>query len=80
MIKAQIRLSKPGQIKRFIASTMNKLNNGEIEEGKARALGYLASILLKAIETEDLEKKVKELEDIVERIQSGIVYLIRFPS
>lgn len=66
----QLRLNKPGQIKRFLASTMNKVNNGEMSESTGRALGYLASILLKAIETEELEKKVKELEEVVESIKN----------
>lgn len=67
----QIRLTKPGQIKRFLASIMNQVNEGSIDVDKARALGYLSQILLKAIETEDLEKKIKELECVIEEIKSN---------
>lgn len=66
----KIRLTKPGQIKRFLADVMNKVNNNEMPEATGRALGYLSSILLKAIEVEDLQKKVKELEELVESMQN----------
>lgn len=57
-----IRLNNPSQVKRLINRTINQLLNGEIETDKARCIGYLGSILLKATEVEEMELRLVELE------------------
>lgn len=57
-----IRLNNSAQVKRLLNRTINQLLNGEIETDKARCVGYLGTILLKAIEVEDVEKRVAEIE------------------
>lgn len=62
MSKQNIRLNNPQQVKRLLNRAINDLLNEDIEVGRAKAIGYLSSILLKAMEVEDLEKRIAELE------------------
>ena len=57
-----IRLNNPSQVKRLINRTINQLLNNEIETDKARCIGYLGSILLKATEVEEMETRLVSLE------------------
>lgn len=57
-----IRLNNPQQVKRLINRTINQLLAGEIATDKARCVGFLASILLKAQEVEDMSDRMTELE------------------
>ena len=57
-----IRLNNPSQVKRLLNRTINQLLNDEIETDKARCIGYLGSILLKATEVEEMELRLTELE------------------
>lgn len=61
--KNKIRLENSRQVQRLLGRTINLLNDGEIKEGKAKAIGYLAGILLKSFETINLEERLKALED-----------------
>lgn len=60
-----IRLNNPQQIQRLLNRTINQLLADEIEEGKARCIGYLASILLKANEVENIDKRLDDLEKVM---------------
>lgn len=57
-----IRLNNPQQVKRLLNRAINDLLKDEIDANKARCIGYLSSILLKAIETEEIESRLAELE------------------
>jgi len=48
--------------KRFLAKVANDLNDDEITPDKARALGYLVSIMQKILEAGDLEERIAKLE------------------
>jgi hypothetical protein len=58
----KIRLENPRNVQRLLARTINLLNDGEISEGRAKAIGYLTGILIKSFETIDFETRLKELE------------------
>jgi hypothetical protein len=58
----KIRLENPRNVQRLLARTINLLNDNEISESRAKAIGYLAGILIKSFETIDLETRLKELE------------------
>jgi hypothetical protein len=58
-----IRLNNPQQVKRLLNRTINDLLKNNIDANKARCIGYLSSILLKSIETEELEKRLEALEN-----------------
>ncbi|KAB3533848.1 hypothetical protein F8154_10290 [Alkaliphilus pronyensis] len=66
MKKQNIRLNNPRQVTRLLNRAINDLINEDIEIGRAKAIGYLSSIILKAMEVEDLEKRILELEELAQ--------------
>lgn len=60
--KKQIRLKSLVEVRRFLAKVLNGLDAGEIDESKARTLGYLCSILKDVIRDSDLEQRIAKLE------------------
>ena len=55
-------LTKPADVRRMLASIINDCIVDEMEIEKGRGIGYLAQILLKAMESTDLEVRLQELE------------------
>ncbi|MFI8712164.1 hypothetical protein [Brevibacillus brevis] len=53
-------------------SVINELRNGEIDSKSANAIGYLANIILKTIEMEDVVSKVEYLEKKVGSLTGDI--------
>lgn len=60
--KRNIYVQSAGDVKRLMNSVINELRNGEIDSKSANAIGYLANIILKTIEIEDVVSKVEYLE------------------
>lgn len=60
------RLKTLDDVRRYLASLINRTEAGEVEPSLAGRLGYLANSLAKVIETGDLERRVSELEAKVE--------------
>ena len=60
--KNSIRLENPHAVQRLLVRTINLLNDNMINESRAKAIGYLANILLTSFETVNLEKRIEELE------------------
>jgi len=58
----EIRVNNPSMVKRLLNRTINQLLKDEITAEKARTIGYLSSIILKALETQELEQRMIELE------------------
>lgn len=58
-----ISLSTPQEIQQLIASTINQVRRGEIAPQIANAVGYLVNIGIKAIETGDIEERLKRIEE-----------------
>jgi len=48
--------------RRYLATVINRLENDEIDASKAGRLGFLVQILVRIIETSDLEARVQALE------------------
>ena len=48
--------------KRFLAKVANDLNDDQITADKARALGYIVSIMAKVLEGSDFEARLEKLE------------------
>ena len=63
--KTQIRFKSLGDIRRFMARVLNDLDADKISEGKARTLGYLASVRRDIIRDSDLEQRIEKLEQEV---------------
>ncbi|WP_202894797.1 hypothetical protein [Paenibacillus sp. 23TSA30-6] len=64
--KRNIHVQDAGDVKRLLNSIINDLRNNEIDSKSANAIGYLANIMLKAIEVGELEKKIQIIEEKVE--------------
>lgn len=61
--KRNIYVQNAGDVKRLMNNVINELRNGEIDSKSANAIGYLANIILKTIEVEDVLGKVEKVED-----------------
>ncbi len=65
--KTAIRFKTLADIRRFMGRICNDLDADKIEEGKARTLGYLCSVLRDIIKDSDLEARISKLEREVEK-------------
>lgn len=63
MARRKKRLNNSRSVAQHLANISHQLQDDEITESKARALTYIASILLRAIENSDFEERLKRLED-----------------
>ncbi len=48
--------------RRYLGNILNRVEGGELSEGKAKTLAYIVSILVSSIEKGDLEKRLERLE------------------
>ena len=65
--KQGIKLNNPASCRRLLNRCVNQLLNNEIKTDQARCIGYLTSLILKSIETEELEKRIEDLEKVVKQ-------------
>ena len=72
MTKKRLKLSTPKDIKASVNKVANLVLNGEIEPKQANAILYAANINLGAIRTDEQQKKLEELEELIEE-RSGNV-------
>ena len=56
------RLQTTQDLRRYLAGLINRTETGKIGVNLARTLTYMTSILMRAIESSDLEKRIEELE------------------
>jgi len=56
------RFQTTQDLRRYLAGLINRTEAGKIEVNLARSLTYMTSILMRAIESSDLEKRIEELE------------------
>lgn len=57
------RFNDLNDCRRFLAKVTNDLHDDKITTNRARALGYLTSIMQRIIEGGDLERRLEELEE-----------------
>ena len=60
--KRAVRLRNASDVSVFLAKLINQVLRDEVDPQTASKVGYLANILLGALETSDLEARVGELE------------------
>ncbi len=65
LYKNNVRINNPDGVRRLLQRVINSLLNDEISENKARAIGYLCNIMLKAFEVGELEERLTELEEML---------------
>lgn len=56
------RLQNAQDLRRYLASLINRVESGEVEVNLGKSLAYMSSILLRIIEGGDLEARVEQLE------------------
>lgn len=60
-------LGDTNQVSVLLADSINRLRRGQLDPRIANAMGYLASVLLKALESGKLEGRLAHLEAIMSR-------------
>jgi hypothetical protein len=50
---------------RLILETINQVRKGAIDPRVANAVGYLANVVIKALEQDELEARIKKLEALL---------------
>ena len=65
--RGEIPLKNAVDVRRHLANLVNRLERDEIDPKKASKIGYLSNFLLRAIETEAIERRLDELEKGVDR-------------
>lgn len=63
--KIRFKLSTPADIRRTMARVTNMLANYEVDTKTANAIIYSCNSILNSIRTDELEKKIAELEELV---------------
>lgn len=58
-----VQLQTISDVNRFLAKIINLLYRDEIEQSKAGRLGYLSNLLISGLRDQDLEERVKKLEE-----------------
>ena len=65
-----VRFHNLKDVRRFMAKVINRLDKGEIDTDKARAFGYLCSTITTIIKDDDIETRLKTLEQQFENTNS----------
>jgi hypothetical protein len=60
-----IRVEDCQDVVRLISETINQVRKGQIDPRVANAVGYLANVLIRAVEQGEMERRLAELEAIV---------------
>lgn len=63
MVSGKRRLKSASDIRRFLASIINKVEAGDMDAQVAGRLGYLSNVLLKAVEVSEIENRLSKLEE-----------------
>lgn len=58
----------------LLTETINQVRKGEIDPRVANSIGYLANVIIKAVEQSDIEKRLEEIEAIIKtnRLESEL--------
>lgn len=60
---------------RLISETINQVRKGQIDPRVANAVGYLANVLIRAVEQGEMEKRLAEIESVVKTPRNSEIYL-----
>ena len=61
------RLQNARDLRRYMASLINKTETGQLDVNLGKSLAYMSSILLRIIEGSDLEARITALEKKISR-------------
>jgi hypothetical protein len=62
---AKRRFQTSQDCRRYLASLVNRLEDGAVDPAIAGKAGYLVNIMIRTIEASDIEERLKILEDKV---------------
>jgi len=57
------RFNNMSDCRRYLASVLNRIESGEMEAASGTKVSYITSILARIIEGDQLERRIKALED-----------------
>lgn len=66
MAKKRLKMGSPKEVKAAVNKVANLVLNNELEPKQANAILYAANITLGAIRTDEQQKKLEELEALIE--------------
>lgn len=64
-MRKRLKLSTPAEIRKAISKVANDLYNGEIDPKEANAILYACNSALSSIRTDEQQKKLDELEKLL---------------
>ena len=62
-----IRITKLGDVIRLLNQTINQVRRGELDHKVANSVAYLSNVLVKTFEGEELQNRLEELEEKVQK-------------
>ena len=62
---ADVKIENCGDVVALISETINQVRKGVIDPRVANAVGYLANVLVKAFERDELETRIERLEALL---------------
>lgn len=71
-VMRRVGLTSAEDVRKLMTSLINKLSHGQIERERARAIGYLAGLVLDCLKFEresELEKRLQKLESLLDTEQ-----------
>ena len=71
MARKRIKMSTSREVRITISRVANMVLNGELEPKRANAILYAANVILGAIRVDEQQKKLEELEAIVEELRNA---------
>ena len=61
----EVKVEDCGDAIALIAETINQVRKGQIDPRVANSVGFLANILIRAVEREKLEQRIEHLEELL---------------
>jgi hypothetical protein len=62
-----VKVEDCGDVVALVSETINQVRKGVIDPRVANSVGYLANVLIKAFEQDELETRIEKLEALFER-------------
>ena len=67
--KIRLKLDSPSNIRKSLAKISNMVANGDIPTGQANTIILACNAILGSIRADEQEKKIRELQELLEDIQ-----------
>ena len=71
MSGVRLRMSTPGEVRKSLTKISNMVINGDLPPAQANAIIAASNVVLNAIRTDEQERKLAELEQIVNETKQG---------